>query len=95
MTHETYDPPERMVEKAGPGSAEAWAKDILLQAEMARRQGMSGPLTVGLDETPYLAALLEVATAARNLCAYHAPDIEPFARERLDALETAISGLHL
>ena len=82
---------ERIVGKAPPKDARSWAEDVLLQAEMARRQGLSGPLTVGLDEAAHLRSLLGVAKAAADFCAYHGRDIAPLARERLEKLEAALA----
>lgn len=84
------DPAAMTVVKPDPGSVRAWIGDVLLQADMARRHGITAPLSIRMDEIRYLEILRDVAEAAAELQAFHSTDIAPFAAERLARLAQAL-----
>jgi hypothetical protein len=84
------DPAAMTVEKAGPSGVRAWLDDVLLQADICRRQGITAPLSISQEEVRYLEVLRAVAEAAAELQAFHSTDIAPFAPERLARLTQAL-----
>lgn len=81
----------KMVGKAAPASVQDWLADMLLQAEIARRQGLTGPLSIDQTEVEFLAALKELADAANQLWTFHGKDFALVAGNRVDRMEAALA----
>lgn len=66
----------RIVTKKKPAKPLAWIEDLLTQARLARKEGLSEPLTITLDEIEELGKYRNIVLAAEEFWEYHRNDID-------------------